>query len=189
MVPSYIQDLIPPLVSEVSDYPLRNNRNITLPYNRTSISQKSCIPPSIRLCNSLTDDLKDSSSLPIFKKHIISKFNISCVPPYFIMGNRYTSVIHARLRNNCSNLNDDLFRNHIRDNPLCDLCGVIEDATHYFFHCIKYFDERQVFNDNVRVFQPLTINLILFGNEIWSTETNMVLFRPIHRYIHDLKRF
>ena len=40
MVPSYIQDLIPPLVNEVSDYPLRNTRNITVPYNRTSISQK-----------------------------------------------------------------------------------------------------------------------------------------------------
>ena len=33
-----------------------------------------------------------------------------------------------------------------------DLCGVIKDATHYLFHCIKYFDERQVFNDTVRVF-------------------------------------
>ena len=37
MVPPYIQDLIPPLVSEVSDYPLRNTRNIAVPYNRTSI--------------------------------------------------------------------------------------------------------------------------------------------------------
>ena len=71
---------------------------------------------------------------------------------------------------------------------VCDFCGVIEDATHYFFHCIKYFDEIQVFNDTVRVFQPLTINLILFGNENWNTETNMVLFRVIHRYIHTSKR-
>ena len=76
MVPPYIQDLIPPLVSEVSDYPLRNTRNITVPYNRTSISQKYCIPSSIRLWNSLADDLKDSSSLLTFKKHIISNFNI-----------------------------------------------------------------------------------------------------------------
>ena len=105
------------------------------------------------------------------------------------MGNRYTSVIHARLRNKYSSVNNDLFRNHIRDNPLCDLCGVIEDGTHYFFHCIKYFDEKQVFNDTVRVFQPLTINLILFGNENWNTETNIVLFRAIHRYIHAFKRF
>ena len=66
------------------------------------------------------------------------------------MGNRYTFVIHARLRNKCSSVNNDLFRNHISDNPLCDLCGVIEDVTHYFFHCIKYFDEIQVFNDTAR---------------------------------------
>ena len=39
MVPSYMQDLISPLVSEVSDNPLRNTRNITVPYNRTSNSQ------------------------------------------------------------------------------------------------------------------------------------------------------
>ena len=76
MVPSYIQDLIPPLVSEVTNYPLRNTRNITVPYNGTSISQKSCIPSSIRLWNSLADDLKDLSSLATFKKHIISNFNI-----------------------------------------------------------------------------------------------------------------
>ena len=38
------------------------------------------------------------------------------------------------------------------DSPLCDLCGVIEDAIHYFYHNIKYFYERQVFNDTVRIF-------------------------------------
>ena len=78
------------------------------------------------------------------------------------MGNRYSSVIHERLRNNCSSLNNDLFRNHVRDNPLCVWCGVMEDAIHFLFHCIKYIGERQVFNDTVREFQPLTINLILF---------------------------
>ena len=84
MIPSYIPDLIPPLVSKVSDYPLRNNRNITVPYNRTSISHKSCIPSSIRLWNPLTDDLKELSSLPTFEKHIISKFNISGVLPILL---------------------------------------------------------------------------------------------------------
>ena len=79
------------------------------------------------------------------------------------MGNRYSSIIHARLRNNCSSLNNDFFRNHVRDNPLCEWCCVIEDATHFFFQYIKYTDERQVFNDTVTDFQPLTINLILFG--------------------------
>ena len=33
------------------------------------------------------------------------------------MGQNHISILHARLRNNCSNLNNDLFRNHLRDNP------------------------------------------------------------------------
>ena len=33
MVPSNIHILNPPLVCEISDYPLRNTRNITVPYN------------------------------------------------------------------------------------------------------------------------------------------------------------
>ena len=101
------------------------------------------------------------------------------------MGNRYISVIHTRLRNN---FNNDCYRNHVRDNPLCEWRGVMEDATHFFFHCIKYINEWQVFNDTVWDFQPLTINLILFGTENGNIETNMVLFRAIHRYIHASKR-
>ena len=165
MVPSYIQDLIIPLVSEISDYPLRNNRNISIPLNRTSFSQKSCIPSAIRLWNSLDDILKDISTLPTFKRHIFSKLSIAHVPPNFTVGNRYMSVLHARLRNKWSGLNSDLFRNHIHNNPLCDWCDVVEDAYHYFFQCRKYTVERQVFNDTVRGFHPLHINVILNGNE------------------------
>ena len=108
---------------------------------------------------------------------MIFVYNNIIINNKYIMGNSYNSVIHARLRNNCSSLNNDLFRNHVRDNPLCEWCGVMEDATYFFFHCIKYIGERQVFNDTVRYFQPLTINLILFGSENWNIEPNMVLFR------------
>ena len=45
------------------------------------------------------------------------------------------SVLHERLRNKCSGLNIDPLRNHIRNNPLCDLCDVVEDAYHYFSQC------------------------------------------------------
>ena len=89
IVPSYIQDLIPPLFSEMSNYPLGNNRNISVPFNRTSISQKSRIPFSIRLWNSLEDYLKNLSTLQTFKKSIISRFNNSHVPSHFTIGNRH----------------------------------------------------------------------------------------------------
>ena len=80
------------------------------------------------------------------------------------------SVLHERLRNKCSGLNSDLFRNRIRSNPLCDLCDVVEDAYHYFFQCRKYSVVKQVFNDTVRGFNPLNIKKILNGNENWNTE-------------------
>ena len=47
MVPVCIQDLIPPIVSEISDYSLRNNSNISVPLNRTCILQKSFISSAI----------------------------------------------------------------------------------------------------------------------------------------------
>ena len=109
------------------------------------------------------------------KTCLISKFNKSYIQSYFTFGNRYISILHARLKNRCSKLNNDLYIYHIRDNPLCHLCGVEEDAIHYFFHCRRYTTERQVFNDTGRVLQPLSINLILFGNENWDFETNIVL--------------
>ena len=117
----------------------------------------------------------------------MAKFNIAHVPAFFTKGYRYMSVLHARQKNNCSSLNSDLFRNHIHNNPLFDLCDVIEDAYHYFFQCRKYSVERQGFNDTVRGFHPLNINVILYGNEKWITEANMVLFRAVHRYIHASK--
>ena len=49
--------------------------------------------------------------------------------------------------------------------------------------------ERQVFNDTVRVFQPLSIDMILCGNFNLNMENNIVLFRAVHRYVHTTKRF
>ena len=43
LVPSYITDLFPPLVSEISGYPLRNSNNFSTPFTRTNISLRSCV--------------------------------------------------------------------------------------------------------------------------------------------------
>ena len=99
------------------------------------------------------------------------------------------SVIHAHLRNKCSGLNSDLFRNHSRNNPLCDLYDMVEDAYHYFFQCRKYSVERQVFHDTIRGFWPLNINMIIYGNENWNSEASMVFFKSVHMDKHAYKRF
>ena len=102
---------------------------------------------------------------------------------------RHMSVLHARIRNNCSNLNTDLFNNHLRDNPLCIWCYEIEDGEHYFFHCYKYRNERHQFFELARDFQPLTINMLLYFNETLDYQLNTELFSAVHGYIKNTKRF
>ena len=51
---------------------------------------------------------------------------------------------------------------------------MVEDAIHYFFHCRKFTIERQVFNDMVRVFKPLSIDMILCGNYNLNMKNNRV---------------
>ena len=104
LVPSYVSDLIPPLVGETNAYNLRNNNNITVPFCRTEISRKSCIPSSISAWNSLDIELRNSPSLSSFKYQLKKTQNNSIVPTYYKVGSRYISVLHARIRNNCSNL-------------------------------------------------------------------------------------
>ena len=88
-VPSYIIDIIPPLVRETTNYPLRNQNNITVPFCRTDLYRKSCIPSSITLWNNLDENLRNSSSLSSFKyalKQVSS--NINNVPSYYIKGDK-----------------------------------------------------------------------------------------------------
>ena len=56
MVPDYIIDLFPPLVQERTHYALRNSNDVTNPYCRTTIFQKS----SILLWNALTSSFKEA---------------------------------------------------------------------------------------------------------------------------------
>ena len=101
---SYIIDHIPPLVRETTNYPPRNNNNVTVPFTRTEISHRSCIPSSISLWNSLNENLRETSSVATFKYQLKNLSTNSKVPSYFINSDRYLSILHAMIRNNCSYL-------------------------------------------------------------------------------------
>ena len=57
--------------------------------------------------NSLDDNLRNSFSLNSFKYNL-EKDNFASVkiPIYYTYGDRYLSVMHARIRNKCSTLKD-----------------------------------------------------------------------------------
>ena len=63
LTPDYISDLIPHFVRDTTNYPLRNNNKLAVPFTRTEISRKSCILSYISLWNSLDEEIRTSSSL------------------------------------------------------------------------------------------------------------------------------
>ena len=77
------------------------------------------------------------------------------MPSYFAVWKIHLSVLQARIWSNCSNLINDLFNNHIRDNPLCSWCNETEDGEHYLFHWNKYRNDRHKFFEIARDFQQL----------------------------------
>ena len=66
MVPSYISDIIPPTVANVSRYELRNSENISRIPVRTSTFSKSCIPSAINEWNNLQASFRDCDSYNSF---------------------------------------------------------------------------------------------------------------------------
>ena len=57
MVSTYTADLVPPLVIEISGYPLRSNKFST-PFTQTNVLTRSCIPSAIKMLNNLDEVLK-----------------------------------------------------------------------------------------------------------------------------------
>ena len=129
--PNYLRDLVPPLVQETSTYNLRNANNIQTFASNTNLFYNSLI----RAWNSLSEEIKQASSLSVFKNHLNT--NIKRPPKYYYVGTRLGKVLHARLRMECSSLNSHLYHKNIVDSPSC-LCGGFESAYHFLFVCPRF---------------------------------------------------
>ena len=146
LVPIYITELIPPLTGDVSTciYPLRNSNNIAIPFARSEILYRSCITSSVTLWNSLDQIVRTIDSPKCFKNHIKNSYITNAVPSFYLVGDRYFTVLNARIRNNCIDLNNDLYVNHLRADPLRNCLNENEDANHYFFKCVNYINQRVI---------------------------------------------
>ena len=111
------------------------------------------------------------------------------MPSYYIKGDRFLSVIYARIRNNCSNLYNDLYLNHLMPYPLCSCNLEKENAEHYFFRCPKYLNERITLFNETRNFHPLSLDTLIHGDDHLTFEENMCIFTAVHMYIKNTDRF
>ena len=131
------------------------------------------------LRNSLDNGIRTADSLSSFKSSIKSQRpNNSKVPPYFLSGDRYLSVQHARIRNKCSNLKGDLYDNNLYPSPGGSCNTAVEDAAHYFFNCPSFAECRKVLFQATHAFHPLNMDKLLFGDASISNQQNSVLFPP-----------
>ena len=87
-------------------------------------------------CKSMEQFTAKQSDSTISFKYFLNKDKYS-TPKYYYAGSRKAQIVHTRLRTNCSSLKLDLFLKNMSDSPLC-LCGCVEDAQHFFFHCGNY---------------------------------------------------
>ena len=105
LAPEYLCNLMPPLVADRTVYNLRNIEDITVLRRRTELFSKSFIPSTTSYWNSLPMCIRNADSLNSFKSQLKSSiFKVPKIPQQFIFGSCVFSVLHCRIRNNCSNL-------------------------------------------------------------------------------------
>ena len=102
--PSYLNDLLPSLVNDVSNYDLRNDTNNDLPFCRLCSYETSYFPSTLKLWNDLNTETRNIPTLLQFNSSI--RHQPPRVGEYFSVGERKYNIILTRIRHRCSSLND-----------------------------------------------------------------------------------
>ena len=108
---SYLNDLLPSLVNDVSTYNLRNNTNYDLSFCRLCSYETSNFPSTLKLWNDLNTESRNIPTLLQFKSSI--RHQPPTVGEHLSVGERKYNIILTRIRHRCSSLNADLFHVNI----------------------------------------------------------------------------
>ena len=186
ITPLYLSSLVPQSVSNLSRYNLRNSNDLQTIDARTNQFYNSFLPSSVRAWNNLSVEAKQCESVNSFK--CLLQKEKKTVPKHYYTGCRKGQILLTRLRTNCSSLNFDLFVKNISDSPLC-LCGSIENAQHFFFHCTMYQAQRNELINAISPYQYPSLNLFLYGDLSMPQDVNSMIFEKVYKYIISTKRF
>ena len=194
IAPLYLQELLLPYFPTQNVYHLRNHDDLKfiLPQGRTSSYMNSYLPSTIKLWNDLPIQIRQLPTLASFKTAIKNMF-YKKTSKLFNLGKRPLNIIHCQLRNSASNLNFDLHCHFLRDNATCDMCGYhTENAFHFFFECAHFTELRYNLFESINAMQlqvPISLKLLLCGNETLAFKDNAMIFKFVHNYISQSKRF
>ena len=187
--PSYLKQNIQTHADVNARYELRHGNNIGTYRARTSSFHNSFFPKTIREWNSLDKDIKAAGTLDSFTSKLTADNPV--VPKWYYVGDRAVSIIHAKMRMLCSNLNDHLFSHiHVVDSPQCQCGFQRENNKHFLLECPLFLNERADLLNKLGAisFQP-TVSNLLYGNKDYADECNIQAFGHIQDYIKQSGRF
>ena len=188
--PSYLQDIAPKPVSQRHRYNHRRPNDYILPKCRLAKYQKSFFPLGTKTWNNLPHEMKLIDDFEAFKTRLLS--NIQEENKLFHLGSRHMTIVMAKLRLQCSELNADLYRFNLTESPNCS-CGYnYEDAIHYLLECPRYTIPRaslhQTFAE-INNHAPFTVRTLLFGHQNMNHEQNKSLYLATIKFVKDTERF
>jgi hypothetical protein len=190
--PTYLIQILPPLVKECMPYTTRNSQNYSIPYSRLNCFKKSFIINSLELWNDLPIPIRQTKSISKFKKCLKGNYdNWYDTEKYlFNMGHRSINICHTRLRTGCSKLKHDLYFNlKVIDSPICTCGEGYETAEHFFFHCKIYENARNNTLLKYNFLDRFNISDLLNGNKNFALKTNKHIFKVVQEFLKLSKRF
>ena len=113
--------------------------------------KNSFFPSAISEWNNLNCKIRNSESLSIFRKNLLSLIR-PCVDSIFNIYNPYEIKLLTRLLLGLSHLYDHNFRYYFQDilNPLCKCGNDTEVIAHFFLHCPSFHTPRKTLLNNIR---------------------------------------
>ncbi len=203
LTPPYLQQLIPETPQNHYRLRSRSSGALPIPYSRLSSTRNSFVHSTIKLWNSLTDDIRCSGSLCTFKhklkNKILLQFNPRFIPHLYLfspMGN--ATVQHCRMRLGLSALNYQRFTYNFIDDKSCPRCSYpCENAFHFLFNCPAYAAPRATLMESLRnilpndVIQNLTLleTCLIYGSTELDLQSNLNMFSLVFSFIEATGRF
>ena len=178
----------------------RNRSQFRIPqiFARTESFLNSFFPSTIKEWNNLDISIIQSESIDIFRTALL-KFIRPSPNSVFDLNNPIGVQLLSRLRVDLSHLREHKFNHNFRDtiNPLCPCNFEIESIPHFFLRCLFFDNERTILmnellkiDPDIHLFDEISkSNLLLYGNNKYSRETNTMILNLTIEYILNSKRF
>ena len=181
---------------KTSCYSLRLNRAPRVPNFRTERFISTFFLPCSPNWNQLDPNIKNYSSIEIFKRALLSFIRPKAANVYMIHHPRGLKLL-TRLRLGLSHLREHKFRHNFND-PFC-LCGTnnLETSEHFLLHCPTYAYLRHKLFDNLHnnnmlllpLEKSLIIQILLHGSDNYNPSMNKVIISTVIDFIIQSKRF